>query len=351
MRVFKSLVISLFLIAIFALPTFAADYKNSLGMEFVKIKAGTFLMGNDPKQFMAPEDDEEPLHKVTLTKDFYLGAFEVSQAQWTTVMGDNPSLNKGTDLPVENITIDQILEFIKKLNEREGTDMYRLPTEAEWEYAARAGSTTPWHFGKNASDIGEYDWVSINTDSTKKIGTRKPNAWGIYDVHGNVKEVVSDYYEIEYYQWSPEVDPKGPKDDIFGSRVVRGGAWYNSPERTRSSYRFFLDNGEVDENIGFRLAFTDRGNLPDKAPSSVAPPDIAKKPTTQNNDSSDKIIKKKDSGGSSPSSKKFDPKAADPTKSEEKATDPDNPSVEKFSKIKSAFDAKSRFSIKKDEEE
>jgi hypothetical protein len=225
--------------------------------------------------------------------------------------------------------------------------MYRLPTEAEWEYAARAGTTTPWYFGGSPDTIDKYEWTLSNSESTREIGTRGFNPWGLYDMLGNVKEIVSDFYDLEYYEDSPSIDPTGPKRDLFKSRVVRGGAWYNTPERARSSYRYFLDNDTSDLNIGFRLAFTDNPNLPDNSPKDVPSTDefYNDKLLTDDSQFMEKITGKNipknyydislqatDKGYNYP------PKSQDPT-------------VEKFSKIKNAFDAKSDFRVKIDKNE
>jgi formylglycine-generating enzyme required for sulfatase activity len=258
-------------------------------MEFLRIKAGSFMMGNDPSRSEATESDEEPRHEVTLTQDFFIGAREVTQAQWEKLMGDNPSENQGADFPVENVAFEEVIEFLDVLNKNENTRRYRLPTEAEWEYAARAGTDTVWHFGDDPDLLTEYDWVSDNADETHETGTLKPNPWGLYDVHGNVKEIVSDYYNGGYYRKSPKTDPRGPSllTSRGGSRVVRGGAWYNSPSRTRSSYRYFLKRGERDHNIGFRAAFSAEPKddslvcgAPGSHPPDRNPDDSAKDPSS-----------------------------------------------------------------------
>jgi formylglycine-generating enzyme required for sulfatase activity len=268
------------------LPLQAGGFTNQLGMEFANIKAGTFLMGNDPSQYEAPESDEEPRHRVTISNDFFIGATEVTQAQWEKVMGDNPSEKVGPDYPVENITPEEAQDFIDRLNGLGDGYAYRLPTEAEWEYAVRAGTETPWHFGDTPDSLEDYDWVGSNSNSTHPVGKKLPNPWGLYDVHGNVKELVSDFYSIDYYKNSPERDPLGPGPDHERDQVVRGGAWYNSPERTRSSYRYFLDDGERNEDIGFRLACS---SVPEAA--WLAPPDT--KTTSQGSEQPQPPLPKK----------------------------------------------------------
>jgi formylglycine-generating enzyme required for sulfatase activity len=240
----------------------AEVYTNSLGMEFVRIRAGSFMMGNDPELYEPLEDDEEPQHEVVLTRDYWMGAHEVTQSQWEELMGGGHlSEVLGPDAPVTGITFGQAMDFIRRLNAREDTKMYRLPTEAEWEYAARAGTAEPWHFGGDEYLLPDYDWADNITEGVRDVGLKKPNPWGLYDIHGNAKEMTSDWYGKDYYESSPKTDPQGPEFSERNARSVRGGAWYNTPARTRSSYRFFLDEGEADPDIGLRLAFTD-GLLP-----------------------------------------------------------------------------------------
>jgi formylglycine-generating enzyme required for sulfatase activity len=241
-------------------------------MKFVKIKAGSFLMGGSAGGLGGAEEDELPRHEVTLTQDYWIGAHEVTQAQWEELMGGSHNSGaRGPGLPVSGVTYGQAEEFIRRLNEREGAEMYRLPTEAEWECAARAGSEGAWHFGEDPLALFEFDWADKSARSPQAAGLKKPNPWGLHDVHGNVKEMVSDYYGANYYESSPPTDPQGPLPDEDGSRVVRGGAWLNSPERTRSSYRYFLDDGKADANIGLRLAFTDGAQPKQAGPEKASP--------------------------------------------------------------------------------
>ena len=145
-------------------------------------------------------DNEGPVYGVTISEGFWLGKYEVTQEEWEAVMGSNLSNYKGDDRPVENVSWEDVQKFITKLNEAEGSAVYRLPTEAEWEYACRAGSTTPWSFGDDGGKLGEYSWYSNNnSSSTRAVGRKKPNAWGLYDMHGNVWEWVQDWYGWDYY--------------------------------------------------------------------------------------------------------------------------------------------------------
>jgi formylglycine-generating enzyme required for sulfatase activity len=221
-------------------------------MEFVLIPAGEFQMGsNDAQAF----DDEKPVHTVRLTKAFYLGKYEVTQAQWEAVMGNNPSSFKGdTALPVESVSWRDAQEFISRLNTRErGTAFYRLPTEAEWEYAARAGSTTAYSFGNNASDLGRYAWHSENAGGkTHPVGQLQPNAWGLYDMHGNVWEWVQDWHGT--YSSGTAVDPAGPASG--SNRVNRGGGWYYDARDCRSANRYDGAPGFRNGYLGVRLLST-----------------------------------------------------------------------------------------------
>ena len=226
----------------------APTFTNSLGMEFVLIPAGEFMMGSNDG-----ESDEQPVHEVTISQPFYLGKYEVTQGQWEAVMGNNPSRFTGdSNRPVETVTWNDVQVFIRKLNEREPGRTYRLPTEAEWEYAARAGKTTAYSFGDDPSQLGEYAWYRNNSDrKTYPVGQLKPNPWGLCDMHGNVWEWVQDWYDEGYYRQSPPSDPQGPSSGQ--SRVLRGGSFLNSRRVVRCAFRhgnFPLDR---DDFIGFRV--------------------------------------------------------------------------------------------------
>lgn len=243
-------------------------YTNSIGMEFIATPAGSFWMGASAP---AAYDSEKPQHKVTISKPFYLGRHEVTQAQWETVMGSNPyTLDRSNpyyNLPgmKERITRpnhpatvswNDAQEFIKRLNAREGHNRYRLPTEAEWEYAARAGTTTAYSFGDDSSDLGRYAWYGEDFASggTHPIGQKLPNPWGLYDMHGNAWEWVQDWYSDSYYAQSPATDPKGPESG--SQRAVRGGSWHQTATSWRSSFRKAYDPDYRGISIGFRLAMT-----------------------------------------------------------------------------------------------
>ena len=229
-------------------------HTNSIGMEFVLIAAGTFQMGCSSEA----EDcagDEKPRHEVTISKPYYLGKHEVTQAQWEAVMGSNPSKFKGANRPVENVTWLDAQAFIKKLNAKEGHGRYRLPTEAEWEYAARAGSTTAYGFGDDVGQLGEYAWYQDNVGrETHPVGGKRANAWGLHDMHGNVGELVHDWYGKSYASAAAVTDPQGP--GAGEGRVLRGGSWFSGARRVRSAMRGRLAPDKRLDNVGFRLALT-----------------------------------------------------------------------------------------------
>jgi formylglycine-generating enzyme required for sulfatase activity len=213
----------------------------STGMEFLYAPAGEFDMGSESREAYL---DEKPVHRVRITRGFWLGKYPVTQAQWEAVMGSNPSHFKGPDRPVERVSWDEAQEFLKKLSAK-GEGRYRLPTEAEWEYAARAGST-----GDRYSEaLEEIGWYHGNSGGeTHPVGRKKPNAWGLYDMLGNVCEWCQDWYG-EYLK-GPVTDPKGPKSGA--SRVLRGGSWVNSPWCLRASLRDRNDPGSRSVYLGFR---------------------------------------------------------------------------------------------------
>ena len=230
--------------------TAAPLFTNSIGMEFILIPAGTFVMGSLDSNRMAL-DWEKPAHQVTIRQTFYLGKYPVTQTQWQAVMGSNPSQFKGENRPVENMSWEDVQAFMLKLNEQENGCAYRLPTEAEWEYACRAGTTSCYSFGDDAAQLSEYAWYEENSDSqTHLIGQKKPNAWGLYDMHGNVWEWCQDWYGL--YSAGAVTDPTGPTCGKI--HVLRGGAWTDDSWRLRSASRFAPDPEYRYNFLGFRLA-------------------------------------------------------------------------------------------------
>ena len=238
------------------------EITNSIGMKFVWIPPGTFMMGS-PKEELGREPTVqwagyETQHKVSLTKGFYMGVYTVTQEQYETVMGNNPSNFKGEkNLPVEMVNWYDCQAFIKKLREVD-KKQYRLPTEAEWEYACRAGTITPFHFGDTiSSDQTNYNGEAyangkkgVNRGKTTPIGKFPANRFGLYDMHGNVFQWCQDRYE-EALPQKDVVDPQGPNTGQM--RVLRGGSWYGSPEHCRSATRFWSDSGVRGFHMGFRL--------------------------------------------------------------------------------------------------
>ena len=232
-------------------PHGAKEFTNSLGMQFGLIPAGTFMMGSGIEE--EGDEDEQPQHQVTLSQPFYLQTRPVTQGQWQQVMGGNPSFfpQCGKDCPVENVSWDDAQEFLKKLNRMEKTDQYRLPSEAQWEYACRAGSSLSFCFGDEETELGEYAWYEDNSrESMHPAGRLKPNAWGLYDMHGNVYEWCQDWYGE--YPPGPVTDPEGPPAGAY--RVLRGGSWDAEAGEVRSAYRLRFHPGYRYGNVGFRVA-------------------------------------------------------------------------------------------------
>jgi len=224
---------------------------NSIDMEFVLIPAGKFDMGS-PSSEVGRYDNEGPVQDVTISEDFYMGKYEVTQEQWRKVMGSDPSYFKGDDLPVEQISWEKVQEFIRRLNEKEGTDNYRLPSEAEWEYAARAGTTTRYSFGDDESDLGDYAWYNKNSaEKTHPVGQRKPNSWGLYDMYGNVWEWVQDEWH-DSYEGAPS-DGRAWEGRDGADRVLRGGRWVNDALYCRSARRDRGAPGGRASSVGFRI--------------------------------------------------------------------------------------------------
>lgn len=219
---------------------------SGVKIEFVLIKPGSFIMGSDKSR-----NDEKPAHRVTITKAFYLSRFEVTQRQYEAIMGTNPSGFKGAGRPVEKISWIMATDFCKRFSKKTGKT-YRLPTEAEWEYACRAGTTTKYYFGDFKTELAEYAWYKKNSGGkTHEVGRKKPNAWGLYDMHGNVWEWCQDWYAPGYYNNSPLTDPQGPDKGKW--RVHRGGSWYEDGWAARSSIRARIKPGVSDTHYGLRL--------------------------------------------------------------------------------------------------
>ena len=232
--------------------TISIPVKNGISIDMVKVEAGTFMMGAT-SEMKDPYDDEKPVHQVTLTNDYYMGKYEVSQALWEAVMGSNPSEYKGDNLPVEMVSWNDCQEFISKLNSMTGRK-FRLPTEAEWEYAARGGKKSRSYQYSGSSNISDVAWYDGNSGSkTHPVGTKQANELGIYDMSGNVWEWCHDWYSS--YSSLSQMNPIGA---ISGAcRVRRGGSWDNSVWYSRSSSRSYDTSDYSRINLGLRLALTE----------------------------------------------------------------------------------------------
>ena len=229
------------------------------GPGFVRIPAGEFVMGS-----RNGSEDEQPPHRVRISRNFEMGKVEVTQAQWDAVMGSahggpsaktgekdiNPSKFKGPARPVENVSWDDVQKFLQKLNARDPAHVYRLPTEAEWEYAARAGTAND-----AATNLDTAAWFEPNSGGeTKPVGQKAPNGWGLHDMQGNVREWVQDWYAADYYEGSPRTDPQGPASSSY--KVYRGCAWLSAAKYCRAAYRGFEFPNSADYSVGFRLVRT-----------------------------------------------------------------------------------------------
>jgi formylglycine-generating enzyme required for sulfatase activity len=258
-----------------AAPQKGLDYTNSIGMKFKWIEPGSFLMGS-PDGTTPPGapaesergDDERP-HQVTLTKGFHMGVYLVTQSQWERVMGKDANHSNfmgKTDeekkkLPVDTVSCDDCEEFCRKLSALEGRN-YTLPTEAQWEYACRAGTSTPFWWGDTISaEQANYDGTYTygkggKTGEYRRETTRvdffKPNPWGLYDMHGNLYQWCADYYDPTYYNNSPNKDPENLLKS--NARVLRGGSWHGNPRNCRSAYRIRNAPGRRDIICGCRVA-------------------------------------------------------------------------------------------------
>jgi len=238
---------------------------TEFGLEFVRIPAGEFIMGTEDFDQLIEELEpdkvanarkETPAHKVTISRDFYLSTTEVTQQMWFDIMHEQPGKVKRWErqdwprLPVSRVSWDAVQEFIAELNQSQDQYRFRLPTEAEWEYAARAGTRGLRPFAYE--QMGDYAWYRGNGDKPMPVASRKPNAWGLYDMIGNLWEWVEDSYDPNYYQYSPAVDPPGPAPDRW--KIMRGGSYHCTPERVRVAIRGSWVQDRSLSILGFRLA-------------------------------------------------------------------------------------------------
>lgn len=288
-------------------------WTNSIGMEFVQIPAGEFVMGGllpAGKKADPYMEAQKPAHRVRITQPFYMGRHEVTQSEWVAVMETNPSYAAPGTLrwkpemharaaadparydewrrPVERVSWEEAQEFVRRLNAREGTQRYRLPTEAEWEYAARAGSSKRYAFGDDVADLSRYAWYGwamiddnspvvsadggVGVGAAMPVGLREPNAWGLFDMLGNVMEWCGDWFDPAYYARSPEADPQGPAEgvgfELRGEemppmRVLRGGSFNDGrgAELMVVSVRVAGAPDAKDDTIGFRLVYAAHGGI------------------------------------------------------------------------------------------
>ena len=224
----------------------SVDLGGGVRMDFVLISPGAFVMGSEKGK-----EDQKPLAKVTLTKPFYLGKFEVTQEQWQSIMHTNPSNWKGTNLPAERISWDDCQIFAAKLGEKVPGYRFSLPTEAQWEYACRAGTTTEYSCGDTDTNLLDFAWfVPAANRTTHPVGEKKPNPWGLHDIHGNVWEWCQDWYGP--YPGGELTDPTGPATG--SSRVIRGGSWSHRSSDLTSAFRLKFRSDFRFLSIGARMA-------------------------------------------------------------------------------------------------
>lgn len=221
------------------------------GMEFVLVRGGCFVMGDSAGN---GQPDERPSHQVCVD-DFFMGKYEVSQKQWKIIMGDNPSRFTGNDnLPVDRVSWNDIQKYLKKLRGVTGKK-FRLPTEAEWEYSAKAAGTTSLFSGSDdIRELAEHAWYVDNSNRhSQSVGSKKANKFGLHDMTGNIWEWVSDYFDENYYQKGPRNNPQGPLTGVL--KVMRGGSWYQDPFSLRLTFRFRDNPNGRDDEYGFRVVF------------------------------------------------------------------------------------------------
>ena len=240
----KKVYVSIFIIS---WMLFLQACKNDINIDMVFVEGGTFMMGSEDHE---SDSDEKPLHQVQLS-DFYIGKYEVTQAEWTSVMKYNPSNIKGDKRPVECVSWFQVQIFISKLSTKTGR-YYRLPTEAEWEYAARGGSKSKGYKYSGSNELDKVAWFYDNCEhQTHPVGTKAPNELGIYDMSGNVHEWCSGHYDNLYYSKSPLINPQGAETGEF--LVFRGGSWYSDEIYCRIANRNYNSAELKNFSLGFRL--------------------------------------------------------------------------------------------------
>ncbi len=228
------------------------DLGRGVKLTMVPIAAGEFLMGS-PDSDKNASKDETPRHRVRITRPFYLGKYPVTQEQWEAVTGNNPSNVLEPKSPVVNVSWEDCRQFCDMLNAKpHAAGKFQLPTEAQWEYACRAGSTTSYCFGSEESRLGDFAWYAANAQlQAHSIGTKLPNVWGLYDMHGNVWQWCLDWYDRGYYANSPKDDPMGPATGP--GRVFRGGGWDYPAASCRSAYRSEAEPDCRNYDLGLRV--------------------------------------------------------------------------------------------------
>ena len=240
-------------------PPIAVELVPGVRLDMVWIEPGAFTMGS-PLGEPGRNDDEGPQLEVRLTRGFYLSQCEITQRQWTAVTGERPwsrhagEVEEGTDRPAVYISWEDVQEFIATLNAAAGAEVYRLPTEAEWEYAGRAGTKTPWSFGNAQKELDRHAWWADNGSlagrlAAQPVGLKVPNPWGLYDMHGNVWEWVGDW--LGAYPGGPQIDPQGPPEGT--ARVFRGGSFKDAALLSRSAQRCWNAPDRRFSHIGVRL--------------------------------------------------------------------------------------------------
>lgn len=222
------------------------DIGKGVSLELLIVPAGKFTMGSPISEPGRTNNELE--HEVTISKSFFLGKYEVTQAQWEAIMDENPSSEGGAKLPVTDVSYEDCQKFIKKLNEKTSGG-FRLPTEAEWEYACRAGTKTSYAFGERFGK-DQANFYDSNIGKPVAVGSYKPNAFGFYDMHGNVDEWCNDWYGP--YAKEPISNPKGPTEGKY--KILRGGAFNFDASYQRSAIRNFIRPTDRDHNLGFRIA-------------------------------------------------------------------------------------------------
>ncbi len=250
-----------FLLLTFLFGSVAVFSQGNVNIQMAYVKGGSFFRGSDDRKYNSEEyDNEKPVHRVNVTS-FYMGKYEITQAQWRTIMGILPPAYTGTDYvnkdcdecPVVKVNYDDVLEFIKRLNEKYPGKNYRLPTELEWEFAARGGKYTGNYRYSGSNKLALVGWYGRPKGATHPVGQKQPNELGIYDMSGNVLEWCTDWYDADYYKTTTDTwDPKGPPTGEL--KVLRGGSYYDDDPVCRNVYRSRFTPKTRQWNIGFRLA-------------------------------------------------------------------------------------------------